>query len=88
MKKKIMVLLFSVVLCLCMAAPVFAEQTDGFADKYERVLDQAGLLSDREEAALADKLNELSKKQKNGYSHSDDKHAGRKDPARLCRRYL
>lgn len=64
MKKKIMVLLFSVVLCLCMAAPVFAEQTDGFANKYERVLDQAGLLSDREEAALADKLNELSKKQK------------------------
>ena len=33
MKKKIMVLLFSVVLCLCMAAPVFAEQTDGFANK-------------------------------------------------------
>lgn len=47
MKKKIMVLLFSVVLCLCMAAPVFAEQTDGFANKYERVLIRRGFPTEK-----------------------------------------
>ena len=63
MKKKVMTLLFSLVLCLCIATPAFA-QTDGFASEYERVQDLAGLLSDNEEASLVTKLNELSERQK------------------------
>ena len=56
MKKKVLTLLFSLVLCLCIATPAFA-QTDGFASEYERVQDLAGLLSDNEEASLVTKLN-------------------------------
>lgn len=63
MKKKVLTLLFSLVLCLCIATPAFA-QTDGFASEYERVQDLAGLLSDNEEASLVTKLNELSERQK------------------------
>lgn len=64
MKKKIWMLLFSLVLCLFMAAPAFAAQTEGFASEYERVQDLADLLSDSEETALLKKLNELSERQK------------------------
>ena len=64
MKKKFPILLFSLVLCLCIAAPAFAAQTDGFTSEYERVQDLAGLLSDNEEASLVTKLNELSERQK------------------------
>ena len=63
MKKIVLTLLFSLVLCLCIATPAFA-QTDGFASEYERVQDLAGLLSDNEEASLVTKLNELSERQK------------------------
>ena len=63
MKKKILTLLFSLVLCLCIAAPGFAAHTDGFVSEYERVQDLAGLLSDNEEASLVAKLNELSERQ-------------------------
>lgn len=63
MKKKVLTLLFSLVLCLCIATPAFA-QTDGFTSEYERVQDLAGLLSDNEEALLVTKLNELSERQK------------------------
>ena len=63
MKKKVLTLLFSLVLCLCIATPAFA-QTDGFASEYERVQDLAELLSDNEEATLVTKLNELSERQK------------------------
>lgn len=63
MKKKVLTLLFSLILCLCIATPAFA-QTDGFASEYERVQDLAGLLSDNEEASLVTKLNELSERQK------------------------
>ena len=64
MKKKILTLLFSLLLCLCIVTPTFAAQTDGFASKYERVQDLAGLLSGNEESSLVTKLNELSERQK------------------------
>lgn len=64
MKKKILTLLFSLILCLCIATPAFAAQTDGFASEYERVQDLAGLLSGNEESSLVTKLNELSERQK------------------------
>ncbi len=64
MKKKVLALLFSLVLCLCIAVPAFAAQTDGFANEYERVQDLADLLSDSEEAALLAKIDELSERQK------------------------
>ena len=64
MKKKILTLLFSLILCLCIVTPAFAAQTDGFASEYERVQDLAGLLSGNEESLLVTKLNELSERQK------------------------
>ena len=64
MKKKIRLILFALVLCFCMTVPAFAAQTDGFANEYERVQDLAKLLSEREEAALTQKLDELSERQK------------------------
>ena len=64
MKKKILTLLFSLILCLCIVTPAFAAQTDGFASEYERVQDLAGLLSGNEESSLVTKLNELSERQK------------------------
>ena len=63
MKKKVLTVLFSLVLFLCIATPAFA-QTDGFASEYERVQDLAGLLSNNEEALLVTTLNELSERQK------------------------
>lgn len=64
MKKKILVILFSLVIGLCVSVPAFAAQTDGFASEYERVQDLADLLSDSEEAALLTKLDELCERQK------------------------
>lgn len=63
MKKKISVILFVIVLCLSTALPVFAAETDGFADKYYRVVDMADLLTDSEESALNEKLDEISLRQ-------------------------
>ena len=62
MKKKLTALLFVLVLCLCMAIPAFA--ADGFADEYYRVNDLADLLTDREEEALLQKLDEISQRQR------------------------
>ena len=62
MKKKILALLFSLALCLCVAVPAFAAEED-FTNEYSRVQDLAGLLSKSEEAALTDKLDELSVRQ-------------------------
>mgnify|MGYP004477465591 CR=1 FL=1 len=62
MKKKIIALLFALVLCLCTAVPAFA--ADGFADEYYRVNDLADLLTDSEKAALLQKLDEISLRQK------------------------
>ena len=64
MKKKILVILFSFVISLCVSVPAFAAQTDGFTSEYERVQDLADLLSDSEEAALLEKLDELYERQK------------------------
>lgn len=63
MKKKISAIIFVLILCVSMALPVFAEQ-EGFADEYYRVADMAELLSDSEEAALIEKLDEISIRQK------------------------
>lgn len=63
MKKKISALLFAAVLCLGTVLPVLATEDDGFADRYYRVLDMAELLSDDEESALIEKLDEISVRQ-------------------------
>lgn len=63
MKKKISVILFVIVLCLNTALPVFAGKTNGFADEYYRVVDMADLLTDSEETALIEKLDEISLRQ-------------------------
>lgn len=63
MKKKISVFLFVIALCLSTALPAFAAETDGFADEYYRVVDMADLLTDSEEAALIEKLDEISLRQ-------------------------
>ena len=64
MKKKILLILLSLVIGLCVSVPAFAAQADGFASEYERVQDLADLLSDSEEAALLEKLDELCERQK------------------------
>ncbi len=64
MKKKITVILFALILCFCTMIPSFAADSDGFADEYYRLNDLADLLSDSEEAALLQKLNEVSIRQK------------------------
>lgn len=64
MKKKIFALLFIVVLCFSAALPVFAIESDGFANEYLRVIDQANLLTDSEEVSLTEKLDEISLRQK------------------------
>ena len=63
MKKRISVFLFVIALCLSTALPAFAAETDGFADEYYRVVDMADLLTDSEEAALIEKLDEISLRQ-------------------------
>ena len=37
MKKKILLILLSLVIGLCVSVPAFAAQADGFASEYERV---------------------------------------------------
>lgn len=64
MKKKISVFLFVVALCLCTVMPTYATEADGFADEYYRVIDMGELLSESEEAALIEKLDEISLRQK------------------------
>lgn len=63
MKKKISLLLLALLLCLCAAVPAFAAETDGFADEYYRVVDMADLLTDSEETALIQTLDEISLRQ-------------------------
>lgn len=64
MKKKIWMVLFTLVLCLCVSAPAFAEDTAGFTGDKDRVVDDADLLSDSEETALREKLEEIRVRQK------------------------
>lgn len=62
MKKKLYMILFAVVLCFQTALALQAE--GGFADAYYRVLDMAELLTEEEEAALIEALDEISLRQK------------------------
>lgn len=63
MKKKISAILFVLVLCLVTQCPVFAAETDGFADKYLRVVDMANLLDEDENERLLKTLDEISLRQ-------------------------
>lgn len=64
MKKKIWTVLFALALCLCVTVPAFAEGAAGFAGDKDRVVDDADLLSDSEETALREKLEEIRVRQK------------------------
>lgn len=61
MKRKIFVFLFVIILCLGTAIPAAASEASD-ADR-QRVIDLADLLSDSEEAALIEKLDEISLRQ-------------------------
>ena len=64
MKKRIWIVLFAFILCLCISAPAFAQDASGFAGDMDRVVDDADLLSVSEEAALRKKLEEIRVRQK------------------------
>lgn len=63
MKKKISVILLIVALCLSTTLPAFAAEAGGFVDEYYRVVDMADLLTDSEEKALIEQLDEISVRQ-------------------------
>lgn len=63
MKKKLTVILFVLVLCFSTMTSVFASDADGFSDEYYRVIDMADLLSESEETALIEELDEISLRQ-------------------------
>ena len=88
MKKKILLILLSLVIGLCVSVPAFAAQADGFASEYERVQDLADLLSDSEEAALLEKLDELCERQKMEIVVLTTDTLEGLAPRGLCRRYL
>ena len=64
MKKRILAMIFVLVLCFCTVIPAFAVDADGFVSEYERVQDMAKLLSESEREALIKTLDELSERQK------------------------
>lgn len=64
MKKKIIVLLFAFILCFSAVVPVFAAEEESFDDRYYRLYDLADILTDSEETALLEKLDEVSLRQK------------------------
>ena len=64
MKKRILAMIFVLVLCFCTVIPAFAVDADGFVSEYERVQDMAQLLSESEREALIKTLDELSERQK------------------------
>ena len=64
MKKKILSFMTILILCLGLAVPAFAEKTEGFANEYPRVIDNAELLSADERELLTSKLDEISTRQK------------------------
>ena len=64
MKKKILSFMTLLILCLGLAVPAFAEETEGFANEYPRVIDNAELLSADERELLTSKLDEISTRQK------------------------
>ena len=64
MKKRILSFMTILILCLGLAVPAFAEETEGFANEYPRVIDNAELLSADERELLTSKLDEISTRQK------------------------
>lgn len=64
MKKRIATILMLLVLCLSMVVPVLAadntENTNGFADAYDRLQDQAGVLTEEESQEIQTLLDEVS----------------------------
>ena len=64
MKKRILSFMTILILCLGLAVPAFAEETEGFANEYPRVIDNAELLSTDERELLTSKLDEISTRQK------------------------
>lgn len=64
MKKRILSFMTILILCLGLAVPDFAEETEGFANEYPRVIDNAELLSADERELLTSKLDEISTRQK------------------------
>ena len=62
MKKKIIVVLFAIVICLYTVIPAFAAN-DGYAAEYSRVNDMADILTEDEEESLRTTLDEISLRQ-------------------------
>ena len=62
MKKRLIAMLFAIVLCFCTAVPAFAAGDDSLLDGNYRLNDLADLLSDSEEEALLQKLDEISER--------------------------
>lgn len=70
MHKKIISILFAIILCLCMIIPAFAVEScsttsnSGFANEYSRVLDYADVLSQEENDKLEAQFGEIANRQK------------------------
>ena len=70
MHKKIISILFAIILCLCMIIPAFAVESNsttgntGFANEYSRVLDYADVLSQEENDKLEAQFGEIANRQK------------------------
>lgn len=70
MNKKIISILFAIILCLCMIIPAFAVESSsttsnsGFANEYSRVLDYADVLSQEENDKLEAQFGEIANRQK------------------------
>lgn len=62
MKKKLFACLAALILCVVAVVPAGAAE-NGFSNQYYRVLDGAALLSEDEEAALMERLDEISERQ-------------------------
>ena len=56
MKKRILSFMTILILCLGLAVPAFADETEGFANEYPRVIDNAELLSADERELLTSKM--------------------------------
>ncbi|GAA0260153.1 hypothetical protein GCM10008922_19480 [Faecalicatena contorta] len=64
MKKKVIAVLSALFLAVLFCIPVAAEEGEGFADEYFRLMDTADLLDDAEEEQLMNVLDEMSERQK------------------------
>lgn len=66
MKKRIRTVFLVVMFCFFAAVPAYAQESriDGFAEEYFRLMDQAELLTDKEERRLLSILDEISERQK------------------------